>query len=54
MILTTEVERVRWFDKGLIIPIHLKVSQVVVFGVLFVKVVDVENELEMIQCEGVK
>lgn len=48
MILPTEAERVRRFVKGLIIPIRLGVSQIVVSGVPFQKVVDAAKELEMI------
>ncbi|XP_015081327.1 uncharacterized protein LOC107024922 [Solanum pennellii] len=52
MILPTEVERVRRFVKGLIIPILLGVSQVAASGVPFQKVVDAAKELEMIRREG--
>ncbi|XP_069144625.1 uncharacterized protein [Solanum lycopersicum] len=52
MILPTEAERVRRFVKGLIIPIHLGVSQVAASGVPFQKVVDAAKELEMIRREG--
>ena len=52
MILPTEAERVRRFVKGLIILIHLGVSQVAASGVPFQKVVDAAKELEMIRREG--
>ncbi|XP_015075341.1 uncharacterized protein LOC107019330 [Solanum pennellii] len=52
MIHPIEVERVRRFVKGLIILIHLGVSQVAASGVPFQKVVDVAKELEMIRREG--
>ena len=42
----------RMFVKGLIIPIHLGVSQVSASGVPFQKVVDASKELEMIRREG--
>ncbi|XP_069148227.1 uncharacterized protein [Solanum lycopersicum] len=49
---STEAERVRRFVKGLIIPIHLGVSQVATFGVPFQNVVDAAKELDMIRREG--
>ncbi|KAH0748463.1 hypothetical protein KY290_027695 [Solanum tuberosum] len=52
MMLPTEDEIVRRLVKGLIIPIRPGVSQVVVSGVPFQKVVDAAKELEMIRCEG--
>ncbi|KAK4731577.1 hypothetical protein R3W88_024565 [Solanum pinnatisectum] len=48
MILPTEAKRVRRFVEGLIILIHLGVSQVAISGVPFQKVVDAAKELEMI------
>uniref|UniRef100_M1DPT0 Uncharacterized protein n=1 Tax=Solanum tuberosum TaxID=4113 RepID=M1DPT0_SOLTU len=50
MILPIEAERVRRFVKGLVIPIHLGVSQVVASGVAFQKVVDAAKDLETIRC----
>ncbi|XP_069155717.1 uncharacterized protein [Solanum lycopersicum] len=52
MILPIEAERVRRVFKGLIILIHLGVSEVATSGVSFYKVVDAAKELEMIRCEG--
>ena len=51
MILPIEDERVRRFVKGMIIPIHLGVSQVAASGVPFQNVVDAAKELEMIRRE---
>ena len=52
MILPIEAERVRRVFKGLIILIHLGVSEVATSGVSFYKVVDAAKELEMIRREG--
>ncbi|XP_069154563.1 uncharacterized protein [Solanum lycopersicum] len=49
-----EVERVRRFVKGLIIPIRLGVSQVAASGVPFQKVVDAAKEFYLIRREGFK
>ena len=52
LILLIETQRMRSFPKGLIISIHLGVSQVTTSHVSFQKLVDAAKELEMIRCEG--